>query len=116
MKITSQRLVNSALIAGITCLTLLSTINNAFAGTGNAELDQELYRTNELIRQAPHYQRQAEQASEKSQGDLNRLRMACNSGNRNACSQYGYRVRAQERYRLYLQQKQLNFYRNRKVQ
>ncbi len=103
------------LIAGVTCFTLLSTINHAFADTGNAELDQEMRRTNELIRQAPYYQRQAEQSGKKSQSDLNRLRAACNSGSRNACSHYGYRVRAQERYRLYLQQKQESFYRNRRI-
>lgn len=104
----------SILIASITFITLLSITNNALAGS--AEVDQEIRRTNELLRQAPDYQRRSEQSGRASQADLDRLRASCNNGNKNACSQYGYRVRAKERYRRYLQQKQMNFYRNRRIQ
>jgi hypothetical protein len=95
------------------CLSLFTAASSSFAGS--AEVEQEIQRTNDLLRQAPIYQRQAEQSGKSSQNSLNNLRANCNQGNQNACSQYNYRIRAKERYRHYLEQKQLNFYRNRRA-
>jgi hypothetical protein len=100
-------------IVSVTYLFLFSTAISSFAGS--AEVDQELRRTNDLLRQAPIYQQQAEQSGKRSQNSLNNLRANCNQGNQSACNQYNYRIRAKERYRRYLEQKQLNFYRNRRV-
>lgn len=94
------------------CLSIF-TAANSFAGS--TEVDQEIRRTNDLLRQAPIYQHQAEQSSKNSQNSLNNLRTNCNQGNQSACGQYNYRIKAKERYRRYLEQKQSNFYRNRRV-